>query len=41
MAREFLAPVIDALRNHRRVQFTYLPFYRTVPTTGIVLEPYL
>ena len=39
-AREFLAPVIDALRNHRRVQFTYLPFYRTVPTTGIVLEPY-
>jgi len=39
-AREFLAPVIDALRNHRRIQFTYQPFYRTVPTTGIVLEPY-
>ncbi len=39
-AREFLAPVIDALRNRRRVQFTYQPFYRTVPTTGIVLEPY-
>ena len=37
-AREFLAPVIDALRNHRRIQFTYQPYYRTVPATGIVLE---
>lgn len=39
-ARDFLAPVIDALRDHHRIQFTYLPFYRIVPTTGIVLEPY-
>lgn len=39
-AREFLAPVIDALRENRRVRFNYHPYTRSRATTGIVLEPY-
>ncbi len=39
-AREFLAPVIDALRENNLVKFDYLPYYRTIRTSGVVLEPY-
>ncbi|MBD5219864.1 MAG: WYL domain-containing protein [Bacteroidales bacterium] len=39
-AREYLAPMIDALREHRIVVFDYLPYSRTIPTVGIELEPY-
>ncbi len=39
-AREFLAPVIEALREHHPVKFTYHSYSRSKPTTGVVLEPY-
>lgn len=39
-AREFLAPVVEALRESSRIKFDYLPFYRIVKTEGILLEPY-
>lgn len=39
-AREFLAPVVEALRDNRAVRFDYLPFYRLVVTPDIVFEPY-
>ncbi len=39
-ARQFLAPVIDALRENRRIRFDYKPYTRSRATTGIVLEPY-
>lgn len=39
-AREFLPSIIEAMRNSRKVEFSYTPFYRTTTTKGIVLEPY-
>ena len=39
-AREFLAPVIEALREHHPIRFDYHPYTRTKATTGVVLEPY-
>lgn len=39
-ARHHLATIINALREHRPVQFDYHPFTRSLPTTGIVVEPY-
>lgn len=39
-AREFLAPMIDALRNNFRVRFDYHPYSRSNPTQGVVVEPY-
>lgn len=39
-AREFLAPVIEALREHHPVKFTYHSYSRSKPTKGVVLEPY-
>lgn len=39
-AREFLAPVIDALRENRRIKFDYKPYTRSRATAGIVFEPY-
>ena len=39
-AREFLAPVIDALRHMQPVSFDYHSYSRMVPTPGVVLEPY-
>ena len=39
-AREFLAPVIEALRENRRIRFDYHPYHRTIFTPGIYFEPY-
>ena len=39
-AKDFLPSVIEAMRNSRRIEFSYTPFYRTTTTNGIVLEPY-
>lgn len=39
-AREFLASVIDALRHNRVIRFDYLPYTRSTPTRGVMLEPY-
>lgn len=39
-AREFLAPVIEALREHHPIKFTYHSYSRSKPTPGVVLEPY-
>jgi len=39
-AREFLGTVISALKQHHPVKFTYRPYTRSMPTRGVVLEPY-
>lgn len=39
-ARDFLAPAIEALRQHRALRFDYLPYYRTIPSRGVTIEPY-
>ncbi|MCX4263915.1 MAG: WYL domain-containing protein [Muribaculaceae bacterium] len=39
-AREFLGSVIDAMRHNTRVNFDYKSYTRSLPTTGIVFEPY-
>lgn len=39
-AKGFLPTIIEAMRNSRKIEFSYTPFYRTVTTRGIVLEPY-
>ncbi|MDE6277825.1 MAG: WYL domain-containing protein [Muribaculaceae bacterium] len=38
-AREFLSPTIEALKGNHPIVFDYLPYYRTVPTTGIEMQP--
>lgn len=38
-AREHLGAVIDALRDNRVIRFDYLPYSRTIPTYGLLLEP--
>ena len=40
-ARDWLNPVIEALRANMRLNFDYHPYTRTSTTCGIVLEPYL
>lgn len=40
-AQDNLAPIIDAMKADRAVRFTYRPFNRTLPSEGIVVEPYL
>lgn len=40
-ARDNLAPIIEAIKNSRMVKFTYHPFSRSRPTSGVVVEPYL
>lgn len=40
-ARQYLAPVIEAIREHRRIRFDYHPYHRTLATRGIVQEPYV
>lgn len=40
-ARHNLAPIIDAVKHNHAIRFTYAPFSRTVPTRGVVVEPYL
>jgi len=39
-AREFLAVVIDALKEFHPIKFTYQPYSRSIATKDIVLEPY-
>lgn len=39
-ARRYLATVIDAIKKHRKVKFSYTPFYRTKASEGIIIEPY-
>ena len=39
-AREFLATVIDALKEFKQIKFTYQPYSRTNATPDIVIEPY-
>lgn len=40
-AREYLGVVIDALRIGHTLRFNYHPYTRSLPTTGVVIEPYL
>ena len=39
-ARQYLPVVIDALKQNRRINFSYKSYTRSRPTDGIVLEPY-
>ena len=39
-AREHLPVIIDALKQNRRIRFSYKSYTRSMPTDGIVLEPY-
>ena len=39
-AREHLPVVIEALKQNRRIRFSYKSYTRSMPTDGIVLEPY-
>ena len=39
-ARMYLSLVVSALREHRAVHFTYRPYTRSTPTTGVIVEPY-
>lgn len=39
-ARKHLPVIIDALKQNRRIQFSYMSYTRSKPSTGIVLEPY-
>ena len=39
-ARGHLPVVIDALKQNRRIRFSYKSYTRALPTDGIVLEPY-
>ena len=39
-ARQYLPVVIDALKQNRRISFSYKSYTRSRPTDGIVLEPY-
>ena len=39
-AREHLPVIIDALKQNRRIRFSYKSYTRSNPTDGIVLEPY-
>ncbi|MDE6317414.1 MAG: WYL domain-containing protein, partial [Muribaculaceae bacterium] len=39
-AREHLGTIIDALKAHNPVKFDYHPFTRSLPSTGLVVEPY-
>lgn len=40
-AREYLGVVIDALRAGHTLRFNYHPYTRSLPTAGVVIEPYL
>lgn len=39
-ARRYLATVIDAIKKHRKIKFSYTPYYRTKASEGIIIEPY-
>lgn len=40
-ARHNLAPILDALNQDISIRFTYNPFTRSRPTSGVEIEPYL
>ncbi len=40
-ARHNLAPLISAIKESRPVVISYHPFTRSIPTEGIIFEPYL
>ena len=39
-AREYLAPMIDALKEYRQIKFTYQPYSRLNANHDVVVEPY-
>ncbi len=39
-ARQYLPVVIDAMKQNRRIRFSYKSYTRSLPVNGIVLEPY-
>ncbi len=39
-AREFLAPVIEAIKVNRSIKFDYHPYTRSQPSRDVVVEPY-
>lgn len=39
-ARNYLGLIIEAMRDKRRVRFTYNSYTRSRPTPGVVIEPY-
>lgn len=39
-ARMYLSQVIAALRNNVELKFTYRPYTRSTPTTGVIVETY-
>lgn len=39
-AREFLRPVVEAMRANRRICFDYHPYTRSQPNRRVVIEPY-
>lgn len=39
-ARQYLSQVVGALRDRHPVRFTYRPYTRSTPTTGVEVEPY-
>lgn len=39
-AREFLSPIIDAIRNNQTIKFTYHPYTRSMATPDVLVEPY-
>lgn len=40
-ARTNLPPLVSAIKESRAVRFSYHPYTRSIPTNGIILEPYL
>lgn len=39
-SREYLAPVLDAIKGNLRIRFTYYSYSRPLPKSGILYEPY-
>lgn len=39
-ARLYLSQVVDSLREHKVLRFTYRPYTRSSPSAGVSLEPY-
>lgn len=39
-ARDHLVQIITALKQHHPIEFTYRSYTRSMPTPGVVLEPY-
>lgn len=40
-ARQNLAPIINAIKQNRAIRFTYSPYWRSMASTGVTIEPYL